>query len=88
MQTIFIGCIFHLLLDLPYVPLFYPFIPYDFTITEEPIAHWWESLLTNPIIITTELIGLGIIVFIIVNNKLYHYPEIFEYFGFGLLLKL
>ncbi|MHA1149513.1 MAG: metal-dependent hydrolase [Promethearchaeota archaeon] len=74
-----IGECFHLGLDLPYVPLFYPFIPYDFIFTEDPIAHWGNSLLTNPIIITTELVGAGIIIFIMVHNKLYNFTEIIEY---------
>lgn len=65
-----IGIGFHLLLDLPYIPLFYPFISYDFPITEEPLLVWLNSILTNPIVIGTELIGASILIFIFFKHNL------------------
>ncbi|MFO8018026.1 MAG: metal-dependent hydrolase [Promethearchaeia archaeon] len=73
------GNIIHLILDLPYVPLFYPFIPYDFSMVENPIGGWFYSLLHNPLIYGTELAGLGILIFIMVSNKLYSFNHIITY---------
>lgn len=74
-----IGMSFHLLLDLPYVPLFYPFIPYNFTRIEEPLTFWFSALFTNPIIIITEVIGIIILLFILLTNRLYHLKDIINY---------
>ncbi len=74
-----IGCIFHLILDLPHVPLFYPFIYYEFPILEDPIEFWLEVLFTNPIVIITEIAGLIILLFIIINNKLYNTHSIIAF---------
>jgi hypothetical protein len=62
-----VGVGFHLLLDMPYIPLFYPFVQYDFPVTEEPFLVWLHTILTDPLVISTELIGgliLGSIFFI------------------------
>jgi len=75
----FIGCLFHLALDMPSIPLFYPFVYYDFSILKDPIGHWWIILLTNPIIQATELIGAAIFIFIIWNNKLFSFRDIINY---------
>ena len=74
-----IGMLFHLLLDLPNIPLFYPFIFYDFAYTDDPIAHWTTTLFTNPIVQITEIIGLGILIFITAKYRLYKIDEIFKY---------
>ena len=71
--------IFHLLLDLPGVPLFYPFIYYDFMYTEDPLSLWMHTLLTNPVVQATELIGVIILTFIVINNKLYSFKDIADY---------
>jgi len=66
------GLLIHLLLDLgPNLPLFWPFISYDFIINDDPIGDWITTLFTNPLVLTTEIIGLGSLLFIIYNNKLY-----------------
>jgi len=75
-----IGTIIHLVLDMPYVPLFYPFIQYEFIILEDPIGSWLETLFTNPIIITTEISGLIILIFIMIHNKLYGFTPLVDYF--------
>ncbi|MHA1437193.1 MAG: metal-dependent hydrolase [Promethearchaeota archaeon] len=74
-----IGELIHLILDLPYVPLFYPFISYEFIIVEAPLNLWLETLLTDPIIITTEIAGAIILIFIVINNKLYSISQIIDY---------
>lgn len=52
-----IGMIFHLLLDLPgNIPWFWPFVEYP--ILPADIDSYFYTLLHNPLIITTELIGL------------------------------
>lgn len=68
-----------MLLDLPYVPLFYPFITYEFISIEEPLKYWFEALLTNPFIIITEIMGLLGFIFILIRNKLYHIKDIVKY---------
>ena len=73
----FIGMLFHLLLDLPYIPLFFPFIMYDFTYQGDP--DWVHTLLTDPIVQITELIGFLIILFILINNKLFRRRELIEF---------
>ena len=74
-----IGNLFHLLLDLPGVPVFWPFIIYDFHILDDPIGSWLTTLFTNPIIMSTELIGLLIFIFIMFNNKLYTIHTIIDF---------
>lgn len=74
-----IGCLFHLLLDMPYIPIFYPFVFYEFIELDNPIEFWLDALFTNPIIITTEIIGGIIFVFIVLNNKLYRISAIVNY---------
>lgn len=75
----FVGNFVHLLLDLPYIPLFYPFISYDFSMLENPINEWLYSLFHNPLVYGTELTGLAILILIIAVNKLYSFEEIFGY---------
>ncbi len=77
-----IGVIIHLILDLPEIPLFYPFVSYDFydyAPIEDSISLWIHTLLTEPIVITTEIIGVMIFIFIVINNKLYNLREISNY---------
>ena len=56
-----IGEIFHLILDLPDIPLFYPFIPYDLTMVHDPIPLWINTLLTEPKVYITEIIAEKVI---------------------------
>ncbi len=74
-----IGEIFHLILDLPDIPLFYPFIPYDLTMVHDPIPLWINTLLTEPKVYITEIIGVIILIFILISNKLYSIKEITNY---------
>ena len=74
-----VGCIFHLILDLPGVPFFYPFVSYDFLYTKKPVETWTYTLFHNPLVYTTEIIGLCILVLILVYNKLYTIPALINY---------
>ena len=69
----------HLILDLPEVPLFYPFIMYDFIMIEDPFGLWLYTLFTNPVVYLTEITGVLIFIFIVINNKLYSRKEIMNY---------
>jgi len=44
------GMSIHLILDFPQVPLFYPFISYDFLFLEEPLFFWFSQLFTDPVL--------------------------------------
>jgi len=82
------GLTAHLLLDIPYVPFFYPFISYEGVIIDEPLLWWIDALFTNPIIQITEIAGVVSLVFILIKNKLYHLKEIKEYLkGEGLSIQ-
>ena len=74
-----VGMVLHLILDLPEVPLFYPFMTYEFIIIEDPLGLWLHTLFNNPVVYLTEIAGLLIIIFIITNNKLYNIKEIVNY---------
>jgi len=75
----FIGVLIHILLDLPEIPLLYPFIPYEFVYVEEPINYWFKVLLTNPVVLITEITGIFFILSVIVKNKLYHLKDMWHY---------
>jgi len=74
-----IGISSHIILDLPFVPLFYPFISYNFYYTEEPLIYWIRKFWTDPLVIGTEFAGIIFIIFIIKYNKLYHFRDITNY---------
>lgn len=74
-----IGMLFHLLADLPGIPIFYPFIEYEFVVTDDPIPHWINTLLTDPIVQVTEVIGAAFLIFIIINNRLYKSKDFIKY---------
>lgn len=74
-----IGMLFHLLLDMPGIPLFYPFVQYDIVIVDDPFPHWLNTLLTDPIVQATEIIGAAFLIFIIFNNRLYKSEELIKY---------
>ncbi len=77
--SFFIGTMFHLLLDLPAIPLFYPFIEYDKLIVKDPIPLWINTLLTDPVVQLTEIAGGIIFIFILVNNRLYTPRDLIKY---------
>ncbi|MFX1588546.1 MAG: metal-dependent hydrolase [Promethearchaeota archaeon] len=72
----YVGTITHLLLDLPDIPLFFPFIYYDFIYIEDPFGSWLYNLLHDPSVYITEIVGLCILIFIIINNKLFNFKKI------------
>ena len=74
-----VGLVIHLILDLPEVPLFYPFIMYDFIIIEDPLGLWLHTLFHNPVVYLTEITGIFIFIFILINNKLFNIKEIVNY---------
>jgi len=83
--SFFIGIFIHLLLDLPNIPLFYPFIEYKkyyfFPYFGAAITSWITEFFSNPILISTEIAGLIILMFIIIHNKLYSPKKIWQYFS-------
>ncbi|MHA1843671.1 MAG: metal-dependent hydrolase [Promethearchaeota archaeon] len=80
--SLLIGILFHLALDLPYVPLFFPFIYEDISFEEYPFEKWYEALF-NPLFFTTELLGGSMILFIIFYNKLFSITAIWTYLKQG-----
>jgi len=74
-----IGMVTHLLLDLPEVPLFFPFIAYEFLMLEDPFSFWLYKLLNDPFIYLTEISGVLIILYILIGNKLYSVKNIWNY---------
>lgn len=75
-SSYFIGVLIHLLLDLPEVPLFFPFISYEFIYLEDPFGFWIYELFHNPLVYITEISGIIILIFIVLNNKLYNFKKI------------
>lgn len=77
--SLLIGMVFHLILDLPDVPLFYPFVSYNFWVLEEPLFYWITKFFTDPVVILTEITGIGILIYIFITNKLYHRSKFMKY---------
>ena len=71
-----VGMVIHLILDLPEVPLFYPFIMYEFIMIDDPFGQWLFTLFNEPVVYLTEIIGILILIFIVINNKLYSFSRI------------
>ncbi|TXT61864.1 MAG: membrane protein of unknown function [Promethearchaeota archaeon] len=82
--SFFIGSFIHLLLDLPTIPLFYPFIEYKkyyyFPHFGAAVNSWLIEFLSNPILIFSEIAGFAMLLFILIHNKLYNLKRIWEYF--------
>ena len=78
-----IGVVSHLILDLPEVPLFFPFIMHDFIYIDDPLSGWFYSLFHDPIVLTTEILGAGILIFILVRNQLYSRKRIINFLRNG-----
>jgi len=83
--SFFIGAFIHLLLDLPNIPFFYPFIEYHiyyhFPFFGAAVNSWITEFLSNPILISTEIMGLIMLIFIIIHNKLYNLKKFWQYFS-------
>jgi len=78
-NSLVIGILFHLLLDLPEIPLFYPFINYQFIYLEDPFSDWLFTLFNDPIVQITEILGILFLIIIIIHNKLYGIRKIVTY---------
>ena len=78
-NSLAIGILFHLILDLPEVPLFFPFIDYQFIYLEDPLSAWLISLLNDPIVQITEALGILILITIVFHHKLYGIKKIFTF---------
>ena len=74
-----IGLISHLILDLPEVPLFFPFIMYEFIYIEDPLSGWLYSLFNDPVVFFTEISGILILILILVRNQLYDRKRIMKF---------
>jgi len=75
----FLGLILHLILDLPEVPLFYPFIVYDFLVIEDPLGLWLYKLFNDPGVYWTEIAGILILTFISINNRLFNWKNLVRF---------
>ncbi|MBD3216303.1 MAG: hypothetical protein GF311_27060 [Candidatus Lokiarchaeota archaeon] len=73
------GITIHILLDLPEVPLFYPFIPYPYSVEGNLILMWLENLILDPFNLFSELFGITVILYVIYRNKLYHIKNLWDY---------
>ncbi len=74
-----IGAMIHLGLDMPSIPIFSPFISYNYTVIDQPVEYYVSKYFNNLFIITTELISGIVLLFLILKNKLYHYDRLKEY---------
>ncbi len=74
-----IGMVTHLVLDLPEVPLFFPFIEYDFLIIGDPLTYWFYKLFNDPLVYLTEISGILILLLILIGNKLFSVKELWDY---------
>ncbi len=74
-----IGMATHLILDLPEVPLFFPFIEYDFLMITDPLSYWFYKLFNDPLVYLTEIGGILILLYILVENKLFGIKKIWDY---------
>ncbi len=78
-SSYFIGAMSHLFLDMPYVPILSPFLEYEVINVEDPIRIWLNTLMTNPIVIITEIIGIVGLIYIVIRNKLYKYKKLYKF---------
>lgn len=79
-KGICIGSLIHLILDLPYISILWPFVQYNFGYNENPFLVWLEILFHDPVVITTEIVGCVSLLFIVYRNQLwFHMTKIQEY---------
>ncbi len=79
-----IGMLIHLALDLPYIPIFYPFIHYEHEIIETPFKYYASKYFNNVFIITTEISsGIGLI-WIIKKNRIFTIQQLKNYLNIKL----
>lgn len=77
---IFYGVIFHLILDLPEVPLLWPFLP--LTIYQSDISDWITTLFENRLVQITEIIGFFGLILIVYFQKIIFHPKILDWDAF------
>jgi hypothetical protein len=65
-----IGAFFHIFLDIPAIPWFWPFVQYDFFFTYDHFGAWLYALTHNPIVISTEIFGLLFLIFLTFRYQL------------------
>ena len=75
-----IGILLHLLLDLPSLPWFWPFIPLD--LHSFDIIGWWITLTTNMWVLSTEIISLLGIVGIAIRYHLLDIKKVINWENF------
>jgi hypothetical protein len=73
------GFLSHLLLDIPYVPWFYPFLQYNFDFGEDLLAGWFYKLFHDPVVMITESIGLAVLVSVSIKYKLYRFRNLKQF---------
>ena len=52
---------------------------FDVVVVDDPIPHWINTLLTNPIVQATEIIGATFLILLFIKNKLYKLEELINY---------
>jgi LexA-binding, inner membrane-associated putative hydrolase len=57
-KSLLIGTVIHLILDLPYIPLLWPFFQYEYGYGDDHIGDWIYTITHNPLVISTEIIGI------------------------------
>lgn len=74
-----IGISFHLILDMPELPLFYPFVIYNFPILKDPLLFYIHRLFTYPPVIITESLSLVALIIISIKNHLFNWTNLKNY---------
>ena len=77
--SIGLGVMFHIILDIPYIPWFWPFVDYHFQFEMDHLGRWFEQLFTDPFIISTELFGLFGLLYLAVKYKIYKKDNLLVY---------
>ncbi|UYP47444.1 hypothetical protein NEF87_003729 [Candidatus Lokiarchaeum ossiferum] len=72
-----IGTLFHLLLDIPAVPWLWPIVP--ITIYESKIEDFFYTLFNNPLVYSTEIIGLIGLLWIGISKKIIFHHSIINW---------
>lgn len=80
MTALSLGTAIHLLLDLPYVPFFAPFVDYShWWDADDALGAWIHSLLTEPVVQVTEAIGVACAGVLVAKFHLYRYTALKAY---------
>ena len=79
-KSLGIGIFLHLLLDIPYIPWFWPFIPYK--LYDLGISGWWTTLTTNMWVLSTEIFGLSGIIGLAMKYRILDLKKIIHWENF------